>query len=110
MTGMGIATAIAIGIMVIVVHIRTAATTNAILPATDSAAAVRARCHRCHIGGPVGSVVVDDDVAPMAAATTKTLDGTAAATATATATVMAATAMATATEEEECNRCNGANP
>ena len=61
MTGTGMAMAIAIGVMVIVVHIRTAATTNAVLPAAYSAAAVRARCHRCHVGGPVGGVVIDDD-------------------------------------------------
>ena len=32
-----------------------------LLPAADSAAAVREHCHRCRIGGPVGGVVIDDD-------------------------------------------------
>ncbi len=65
--------------------------TNAVLPAAESANAVRERCHCCRVGGPVGGVVVDDDVIaayspeaspllpsgvmdPTAAATRKTLD------------------------------------
>ena len=77
------------------------------------------RCH--HVWAPIGGVVVDDDAVvadapaapplspsdvtdPMAAALTKTRDGTVAVTATAAA----ATAMAT--EEEECNECDGADP
>jgi hypothetical protein len=53
--------AIAIGVMVIFVHIHTAATTNTVLPADNSSAAVRARCHHCHVGGPAGGVLVDDN-------------------------------------------------
>jgi hypothetical protein len=115
---MATATAITIGVVVIVIPIRTAATTNAILPAADSATAFQARCHPCRVGGPVGSVVVDNNTVaadtpaasplpplgatdPTVAATTKTLDCTVAATTKATA------ATATATEEEECNGCNG---
>ena len=52
---------IAIGVIVIVISICTAATTDAVLPAADSAAAVRARCHPCRVGGPVSGVVVDND-------------------------------------------------
>ncbi len=90
--GTGTATAIAIGIVAIVIPICTAATTDAVLPAADSANAVREHCHCCRVGGPIGGVVVDDDAftadAPealplppsgamdlMAAATMKTLDG-----------------------------------
>ncbi len=85
-------TAIAIGIMAVVIPIRTAATTDAVLPAADSADAVRERCRCCPVGGPVGGVVVDDDAVtvdapeasplppsgvmdPTAAATTETLEG-----------------------------------
>ncbi len=57
--GTGTAMAIAIGVVVIVISIRTAATTDAILPAANSAAAFRARCHHCRVGGPVSSVVVE---------------------------------------------------
>ncbi len=59
--GTGTAMAIAIGVIVAVFSIRTAATTDADLPAIDSAAAVRARCHPCRVGGPVSGVVVDND-------------------------------------------------
>ena len=86
------ATAIAIGIAAVVIPIRTAASIYAVLPAADSAGAVRERCHCCRVGGPVGGVVVDDDAVaadapeasplppsgamdPTAAAMTKTLDG-----------------------------------
>ena len=91
---MGTATAmtIVIGIVAVVIPIRTAATTDAILPAADSAAAVRECCRRCRIRGPVISVVVNNDVVaadapeasplspsgaivPTAAATAKTLGG-----------------------------------
>jgi hypothetical protein len=105
--GTGMATAIAIGFVVIVISIRTAATTDAILPAADSAAAVRARCHPCQFGGPVSGIVVNNDSVaadapaalplppsgatdPTVVATTKTLD----CTVTATATVMATAATA----------------
>ena len=91
-TATATATATTIGIMAVVIPIRTAATTDAVLPAANSADAVRERCHRCRVGGPVGGVVVDDDAVavdapeasplppsgamdPTAAATTKTLDG-----------------------------------
>ncbi len=60
-TGTGTATAIAIGVIVVVISIRTAATTDTVLLAADSAAAVRARCHPCRVGGPVSGVVVDND-------------------------------------------------
>ena len=60
-TGTGTATAIAIGVVVVVISIQTAATTDTVLPAADSAAAVRARCHPCRVGGPVSGVVVDND-------------------------------------------------
>ena len=105
------ATVIAIGIVVIVVSIRTSATTDAVLPAADSAAAIRASCNPCRVGGPVGGIVIDNDAVaadapaasplppsgatdPTAAATMKTLVGNTAATASATAT------RATVTEEE----------
>ena len=86
-TGTGTGTAIAISIVAVVIPIRTAATTDAVLPA-----AVRERCHCCRVGGPGGGIVVDNDAVaadapeasplpplgvmdPKAAATTKTLDG-----------------------------------
>ena len=86
------ATAIAIGIVAVVIPIRTAATTGAVLPTTDSAVAVRERCRCCCVGGPLSGIVIDDDAiaadAPEASplppsgamdlsavATTKTLDG-----------------------------------
>ena len=79
-TGTATATTIATGIVAVIIPIHTAATTNAVLPAANSARA------------PVGSVVVDDDAIPAdaleasplspsgamdptAAATTKTLSG-----------------------------------
>ena len=125
-------TVIAIGVMVIFIPIRTAATTDAVLPAADSAAAVRVHCHPCPFGGLIGGVVVNDDTIaadalaasllpplgamdPTATSTTKTLDGTAAATATAPApAATAATATTTEEEEEEeeeeCDGCDGADP
>ncbi len=110
-------TVITICIVVVVIPIFAAATTNTVLPAANSATTVRARCRCCHIRGPVGGVVVDGDAvtayAPaalplppsgvtdlMAAAMTKTRDGTAPA---------AATVTAAATEEEEYNGWEGAN-
>ena len=86
---MATATVIAIGIVAVVIPIRTAATTNPILPTANSAAAVQEHCHRCRIRGPVG--VVDNNAVaadtpeasplppsgamdPTAAATTKTLN------------------------------------
>ena len=91
---MGTATAmmIAIGIVAVVIPIRTAATTDAVLPAADSATAVRENCRHCNVRAPVGDVVVDNDAItenapealllssssamdPTAAATTKTLNG-----------------------------------
>ena len=89
---MATATAIAIGILDVVIPIRTAATTDPILPAADSAAAVWEHCRRCHVGGPVGGIVINNDAvaadAPEASplppssamdttaeAMTKTLDG-----------------------------------
>ncbi len=94
--------AIVISFVFVVILIRTVATTAAILPAADSTATVWVRCHRCHVGGPVGGVDDEDDTVaadvpvvvplppsgamdPMAAVTTKTLDGTVAVTATVTA-------------------------
>ncbi len=121
-------TAIAIGVMVIFIPIRTAATTDAVLPAADSAAAVRVHCHPCPFGGLIGGIVVNNNTIavdalaasllpplgamdPTATSTTKTLDGTAAATAAAPApAAMAATATATEEEEEECDGCDGADP
>ena len=78
--------------MAVVIPIHTAATTDAILPAADSAVAVRERCRRCPIRGPVIGVVVNHDVVaadapeasplspsgamvPTAAAMAKTLGG-----------------------------------
>ncbi len=55
------ATAIVIGVVVIIIPNHAAATTDTVLPAVNSDTAVRARCHPCHIGGPIGNVVVDDD-------------------------------------------------
>ena len=40
----------AIGVVIVVIPIRTAATINAVLPAAESAAAVRAHCHCCPSG------------------------------------------------------------
>ena len=55
------ATAIAIGIVVVIITVRAAATTDAAVPtAKNSAATVRAGCHRSRIGGPVGGVVGDE--------------------------------------------------
>ena len=54
-------TAIAIGIVAAVILIRTAATTEAVLPVADSATAVQEHYHRCRIGGPIGGVVIDSD-------------------------------------------------
>ena len=85
-------TAIVIDIVAVVIPIRTAATTDTILPATNSANAIRERCHCCRIRGPGGGVVDDNDsvaadapeaspllqlgaMDPTAMATTKTLDG-----------------------------------
>ena len=99
--------------MVIVIPIGAAATTDAVLYA-----AVRARCRRCRVGGPVGDAVVDNNAIvanapaapplppsgvtdPMAAVTTKTCDSTAYA---------AVMVMAAATEEEEYDRWEGAHP
>ena len=47
--GTGTGTGIAIGVVVIVVSIHTAATTDTVLPTADSATAVRACCHPCHV-------------------------------------------------------------
>ena len=88
----GTVTAIAIGIVAVVIPIRTAATTDTVLPAAYSADAVRERCCCCRVGGPMGGAVVNDNafaadaleasplpplgaMDPTAAATTKTLDG-----------------------------------
>ena len=57
----GMATAIAIGIMAAVIPIRTAATTDTVLPAANSTAAVREHCCCCRVGGPVSGAVVDDN-------------------------------------------------
>ena len=105
-------TAIAIGVVVVVIPIGAAATINT---------TIRMHCHCRHVWDPFGGVVIDDEAVvadapvapplpplgatdPMAAALTKTRDGTTEVTATATAV----TAMAM--EEEECDRCNGADP
>ena len=45
-------TAIAIGIVAVVILIRTAATTDAVLPVADSATAVQECYHRCRVGAP----------------------------------------------------------
>jgi len=83
---------IAIGIVAIVISIRTAATTDPVLPAADSAAAIQERCHHCRVRGPVSGIVVDNNAVPSdapeasplppsgamdptAAAMTKTLGG-----------------------------------
>jgi uncharacterized membrane protein YgcG len=58
---MATAMAITISIVAIVIPIRTAVTTDALLPAADSDAAIRERCRRCRVGGPVGGVVVNDN-------------------------------------------------
>lgn len=97
---------IAIGIVVVVIPVRAAATTDALLTAANSAAAVRAHCH---VGGVAvnNNAVPSDALAapllppsgakdPMAMATMKTRDSTASAVA--------------ATEEEEYNRWEGTNP
>ena len=124
----GTATAIAIGIMVVVIPIHIADTTKAVLAASDSATAVPAHCHHCHVRSPISGVVVDKDTVaadapvaslllpsgatyPTAAAMMKNLNHTGAkATATTTGTVsvtasavMAETAVAT--EKEECDGC-----
>ena len=82
-------------------------------------AAIRTCCRRRHVLAPIGGVVDNDDAIvadapaappllpsgmmdPTAATLTKTHDDTAAATAMATAAMV--------TEEEECDRCNGADP
>jgi hypothetical protein len=114
-------TAIAISVVVIVIPIRTAATTDDVLPAANSAAAVRVRCHPCPFGGLIGGIVINDDTIaadalatsplpplgttdPTDTSTTKTLDGTMAATATAPVpAAMAATALAMEEEEGECD-------
>jgi hypothetical protein len=107
------ATVIAIGIVVVVIPVRAAATTDALLTAANSAAAVRAHCHCSRVGGHVGGVAVNNNAVPsdalaapllppsgakdpMAMATMKTRDSTASAVA--------------ATEEEEYNRWEGTNP
>jgi len=104
-------TAIAIGIVVVVIPIGATATDDD---------AIRTCCRCRHVWAPIGGVIVHDDAGvadapaapllllsgatdPTAAALTKTRYGTVAATATATA------ATATATEEEECDGCNGAD-
>ena len=120
--------AMAIRVVAVAIPIHhSAATTNVVLPAADSAAAVRGRCRCCRVGGPVGGVVVDDETvvadAPAASplpllgamdltsmATMKTLNGTVVATAMATAV---ATAMAMEEEELDCRddggRCGAAS-
>jgi hypothetical protein len=99
--------AIAIDVVVVVIPIGAAATTDAVL-----SAALRARCCHCRVRGSIGGAVVDNNAVavdapaappiplsgatdPMAAATTKTCDGTGYA---------AATVTAAATEEEEYRR------
>jgi hypothetical protein len=86
------ATVIAISILAVVIPIRTAATTDPILPTADSTAAVREHCRRCRVGGLICGVVIDSNVIaadapeasllppssamdPTAVAMTKTLDG-----------------------------------
>ena len=114
---MGTATAIAIGVVVVIIPIHAAATTDTVLPATDSATTVQVRCHHCCVRGPVSGVVVNDAVAadapaapplppsgamdPMASATAKTRDSTVLAVATVTSV---------ATEEEDYNGWEGADP
>ena len=99
--------AIAIDVVVVVIPIGAAATIDAVL-----SAALRARCCHCRVRGSIGGAVVDNNAVavdapaappiplsgatdPMAAATTKTCDGTGYA---------AATVTAAATEEEEYRR------
>ena len=55
------ATAIAIGIVAVIIPICIAANTGAVLPAADSAAAVRERCRRCCVRFPVCGIVLGDD-------------------------------------------------
>jgi len=104
---------IAIGIVVVVIPIGAAATTDAVLYAT-----VQARYRRCRVGGPVGGAVVNINAVaantpaapplppsgvtdPMAAVTTKNRGGTAFA---------AVTVTAAAKEEEEYDGWEGAHP
>ena len=60
--GMVMGMAIAIGIMAVVIPIRTAATADAVLQAADSVAAVRERCRQCLVRAPIGGgVVINND-------------------------------------------------